>query len=161
MFYKCILFLFIISCSTALNAKDNKVNFNDLRILHFKKNSLTNRKRNLATNQLNCKGKSCYKYQPLSVTCYNKAFSSYNPVWKCKSKDLPKEIKFEDVNIICEGYGDPKDSYILKGSCSLEYSLKLTKPTSKFKRFTFLSLIIIVISSYLQNKSTINLMEPQ
>ena len=35
--------------------------------------------------------------------------------------------RFGNIEVLCEGYDYPDDSYILKGSCGLEYTLDYTK----------------------------------
>lgn len=34
--------------------------------------------------------------------------------------------RFGQIEVVCEGYDYPDDPYILKGSCSLEYTLDYT-----------------------------------
>ncbi|KAL0954439.1 hypothetical protein HGRIS_003418 [Hohenbuehelia grisea] len=42
--------------------------------------------------------------------------------WKCEA-DLPESLRFGRVEVSCEGWARPGDSFVLKGSCSLEYKL--------------------------------------
>jgi len=45
--------------------------------------------------------------------------------WACKA-DVPKYFKLGSTDVICEGYANPDDPYVLKGSCGVEYRLMLT-----------------------------------
>jgi len=42
---------------------------------------------------------------------------------KCET-DLPESLRLGRVQVSCEGWSGPGDSYVLKGSCSLEYRLQ-------------------------------------
>jgi len=41
--------------------------------------------------------------------------------------DLDSSVRFGTTTVSCEGYSQPDDPYILKGSCGLEYSLEFTE----------------------------------
>jgi len=43
--------------------------------------------------------------------------------WKCET-DLPESLRLGRVQMSCEGWSGPGDSYVLKESCSLEYRLQ-------------------------------------
>lgn len=45
--------------------------------------------------------------------------------WSCFAS-LPAEFKLGGTEVICEGYRDPDDKWVLKGSCGVEYRLLLT-----------------------------------
>ncbi len=45
--------------------------------------------------------------------------------WTCQAS-LPPEFKLGSTEVLCEGYDNPDDPYILKGSCGVEYRLILT-----------------------------------
>lgn len=61
---------------------------------------------------------TCYKYAPDVVQCYNRGFDGVDVQWECKSQ-LDENVKFGKLNVICEGYDYPDDSYILAGSCGV------------------------------------------
>lgn len=46
--------------------------------------------------------------------------------WECKT-DMDNKYRFGRIEVSCEGYSNPDDAYILKGSCGLEYTLELTE----------------------------------
>ena len=45
--------------------------------------------------------------------------------WTC-SASLPPEFKLGSTDVICEGYKNSDDPWVLKGSCGVEYRLLLT-----------------------------------
>lgn len=45
--------------------------------------------------------------------------------WTCNA-ELPPEFKLGSTDVICEGYRDADDPWILKGSCGVEYRMLLT-----------------------------------
>lgn len=40
------------------------------------------------------------------------------PQWECKA-DMDSSYRFGDIAVNCEGYNNPDDPYILKGSCGV------------------------------------------
>ncbi|EQL34626.1 hypothetical protein BDFG_03577 [Blastomyces dermatitidis ATCC 26199] len=46
--------------------------------------------------------------------------------WTCTAQ-LPPEFKLGSTDVICEGYRDKEDPWVLKGSCGVEYRLLLTE----------------------------------
>ncbi|XP_071449219.1 store-operated calcium entry-associated regulatory factor-like isoform X2 [Hetaerina americana] len=75
--------------------------------------------------QLVCAGGSagCHAYTPKVVLCKSEGWDGYSIQWECKA-DMPEKYSFGTISVICEGYDYPDDPYILKGSCSLEYTLE-------------------------------------
>ena len=53
-------------------------------------------------------------------------YDDENVQWTCKAS-LPPEFMLGSTEVICEGYDSPKDPFILKGSCGVEYRLVLTE----------------------------------
>lgn len=47
--------------------------------------------------------------------------------WKCIAQ-MSDKVRFNHVEVICEGYDYPEDDYILLGSCGLEFTLDHTDP---------------------------------
>jgi hypothetical protein len=46
--------------------------------------------------------------------------------WTCRA-NVPEEFKLGSTDVRCEGYSNPRDPFILKGSCGVEYRLLLTE----------------------------------
>ena len=67
-------------------------------------------------------------YQPPTIRCRNSgsSYTTSDIQWTCTAT-MPPEFKFGSTDVICEGYDDPDDDYILKGSCGVEYRLMLTE----------------------------------
>ncbi|KAL5334804.1 hypothetical protein BJX70DRAFT_347761 [Aspergillus crustosus] len=80
--------------------------------------------------QLNCVGPSkrtCNLYEIDSMRCTNEGFG-YNEEdvqWTCTAS-LPAEFKLGSTDVVCEGYRNADDPWVLKGSCGVEYRLLLT-----------------------------------
>lgn len=45
--------------------------------------------------------------------------------WTCKAS-VPEDFKLGSTDVMCEGYSNSKDPFILKGSCGVEYRLLLS-----------------------------------
>ncbi|OSC98530.1 DUF1183-domain-containing protein [Trametes coccinea BRFM310] len=90
--------------------------------LTFYKDEFTLSRRGSPIPQLTCIGKPCRLYQPEVVHCVNIGGSGADVDWKCEA-DLPDSLRFGKVEVSCEGWSGPGDSYVLKGSCGLEYRL--------------------------------------
>jgi len=90
--------------------------------LTFYKDALTESRRTAPIPQLICVGKPCRLYTPEVVRCESLGGAGTDIEWKCQA-DLPDSLRFGRVEVSCEGWSRPGDSYVLKGSCSLEYRL--------------------------------------
>jgi len=90
--------------------------------LTFYKDSVTLSRRTSSIPQLVCIGKACDLYMPEVVRCENIGGEGGEVDWKCEA-DLPESLRFGRVEVSCEGWSGPGDSYVLKGSCGVEYRL--------------------------------------
>jgi hypothetical protein len=54
------------------------------------------------------------------------SYGSADVEWTCKAS-LPPEFKLGSTDVVCEGYANADDQYVLKGSCGVEYRLILTE----------------------------------
>lgn len=63
------------------------------------------------------------------VECENTGFNHDKNKfdWKCHA-EISDRVRFNHVEVICEGYDYPEDDYILLGSCGLEFTLDYTNP---------------------------------
>ncbi|KAF7591272.1 Transmembrane protein 66 [Aspergillus hancockii] len=50
--------------------------------------------------------------------------------WTCTAS-LPQEFKLGSTDVVCEGYRNADDKWVLKGSCGVEYRLLLTEQGEK------------------------------
>lgn len=108
----------------------------DVKALTFYKDKKTTGRRNSAIPQMVVAGGAAAPYfTPDVIRCTNSG-SSYDDAdveWTCKAQ-LPPEFKLGSTDVICEGYDSPRDPFILKGSCGIEYRLAWTKlGEKKFK----------------------------
>lgn len=62
-------------------------------------------------------------------SCYNEGRKEKEGQisWHCEA-DLDDSVKFGLMRITCEGYSGANDTFILKGSCGLEYELDYIDP---------------------------------
>ncbi|OHE93764.1 hypothetical protein CORC01_10890 [Colletotrichum orchidophilum] len=61
------------------------------------------------------------------MRCTNNG-AGYSPEdiqWSCVAS-LPEELKLGSTDVLCEGYANADDPYVLRGSCGVEYRLALT-----------------------------------
>jgi len=100
----------------------SRVQLQNIPALTFYKDALTAARRADAIPQLSCIGKACKLYQPEAIRCTNIGGSGNNVDWKCEA-DLPSSLRLGQVRVSCEGWSKPGDSYVLQGSCGLEYRL--------------------------------------
>ncbi|OZJ03330.1 hypothetical protein BZG36_04221 [Bifiguratus adelaidae] len=115
-----VLCLFL---STLSLAAPDKVLLQKVTAITLHANKPTAARRSSPIHQLTCyDARGCAPYVPEVVQCYNVGWDGTDVQWRCEA-DLPKGIKFGDVEVSCEGYDYPDDPYILKGSCGLSYSL--------------------------------------
>jgi hypothetical protein len=83
--------------------------------LTFYKDTLTTGRRTRPIPQLVCEGAPCKLYMPDVVRCTNAGGRGSEVDWTCKA-ELPSSLKLGRVDVSCEGYSAPGDSYVLKGA---------------------------------------------
>ncbi|KAL4877721.1 hypothetical protein BJY04DRAFT_197781 [Aspergillus karnatakaensis] len=80
--------------------------------------------------QLKCVGPSelCNMYEIESMRCTNEGFGydEEDVQWTCTAS-LPGEFKLGSTDVVCEGYRNSDDPWVLKGSCGVEYRILLTE----------------------------------
>ncbi|KAF9315954.1 Store-operated calcium entry-associated regulatory factor [Podila horticola] len=113
-----------ISPASAFGSSSNqKVLLQDVRTLTLHRGRMTTGRRTSPVPQLNCiGGNACGNFEPEVVQCHNAGSDGSDVQWKCEA-DLPNNIRFGQLDVYCEGYNNPDDPYVLKGSCGLEYKL--------------------------------------
>ncbi|XP_035515641.1 store-operated calcium entry-associated regulatory factor [Morone saxatilis] len=106
---------------------DGSVLLRDVQVLTLYKGRYTTARRSSPIPQLQCVGGSagCQAFVPEVVQCQNKGWDGVDVQWECKT-DMDNTYRFGRIEVSCEGYAHPADTYILKGSCGLEYTLELT-----------------------------------
>lgn len=92
-------------------------------------NKLTTSRRVTPIPQLTCIGGNAKGLYNVDLMRCTNSGSEYDPEdiqWTCKA-NLPPEFKLGSTEVVCEGFDDAEDAYVLKGSCGVEYRLVLTE----------------------------------
>ncbi|KAJ5719659.1 hypothetical protein N7493_007237 [Penicillium malachiteum] len=103
----------------------------NVNTLTLRANRQTSARRVSSIPQLKCVGPSkrvCELYQPDTMRCKNEGYGYdvEDVEWTCQAS-LPSEFKLGSTDVICEGYRNADDKWVLKGSCGVEYRLLLTE----------------------------------
>ncbi|KAH9972763.1 hypothetical protein BGW80DRAFT_1172618 [Lactifluus volemus] len=101
----------------------SRVKLTDISALTLYSGEPTLSRRGQPIRQLVCKGDACKLFTPDVIRCVNLGGEGTEVDWKCDT-DLPEALRLGRVQVSCEGWSGPGDSYVLKGSCSLEYRLQ-------------------------------------
>ena len=104
------------------------VKLSSIKTLTLRDGALTSARRVEPIPQLACIGgnaKGLYDVDVMRCTNAGSEYGAEDIQWTCKAS-LPPEFKLGSTDVICEGYDNPDDPYILKGSCGVEYRLILT-----------------------------------
>lgn len=126
--------LFVLSIlSTALSEtppSKNAVRLSNVQTLTLYADRETSHRRVSPLPQLKCVGPQnvCKLYKIDAMRCTNQGYDydEEDIQWSCTA-DLPSEFKLGSTDVICEGYRNADDKWILKGSCGVEYRLLLTE----------------------------------
>ncbi|KAL4926448.1 DUF1183 domain protein [Aspergillus undulatus] len=99
--------------------------------LTLRGDKLTSSRRVSPIPQLKCTGPSkriCNMYEIDSMRCTNEGYGydEEDVQWTCTA-DIPGEFNLGSTDVICEGYRNADDPWVLKGSCGVEYRLLLTE----------------------------------
>ncbi|TAQ85888.1 hypothetical protein B7494_g5798 [Chlorociboria aeruginascens] len=120
----------ILSLSPAVDGAKpkNAILLSQVKSLTLHDNAKTSHRRVSAIPQLACKGPGCRYYKVDVMRCTNQGseYSEEDISWSCKAT-VPEEFKLGSTEVICEGYANSNDEYVLKGSCGVEYRLLLTE----------------------------------
>ncbi|XP_034080359.1 store-operated calcium entry-associated regulatory factor isoform X2 [Gymnodraco acuticeps] len=108
--------------------EDGSVLLRDVQALTLYRGRYTTARRSSPVLQLQCVGGSagCQAFSPDVVQCQNKGWDGVDVQWECKT-DMDNAYRFGRIEVSCEGYSQPADALILRGSCGLEYTLELTE----------------------------------
>ncbi|XP_056136033.1 store-operated calcium entry-associated regulatory factor isoform X2 [Lampris incognitus] len=114
---------------------EGSVLLRDVQVVTLYKGRYTTARRSSPVPQLQCAGGSagCGAFIPEVVQCQNKGWDGVDVQWECRT-DMDNAYRFGHIELNCEGYSHPDDSYVLKGSCGLEYTLELTEEGKKRTR---------------------------
>lgn len=100
----------------------------NVKTLTLRKDQKTAHNRVAAVPQLKCVGgnaKGLYDVDVMRCKNQGSDYDNENIQWTC-SASLSPEFKLGSTDVICEGFASSSDTYVLKGSCGVEYRLILT-----------------------------------
>ncbi|GAA5936677.1 hypothetical protein JCM1841_000222 [Sporobolomyces salmonicolor] len=104
-----------------VTTRASRIPMSSLTALTLQSSRRTTSRRLPPVPQLTCRGKC--SYQPDVVQCVKVGDDGAGGVeWKCEA-DLPRGVRFGEVEVGCEGWDGPDDPYVLRGSCGLTYHL--------------------------------------
>ena len=126
-----ILQFLLIDFSVARSYTKSKdaVLLSNVRSLTLQDGKKTTARRVSAIPQLTCVGGNAKGFYDVDVMRCKNSGSEYDPEdiqWTCQA-NLPPEFKLGSTEVVCEGFDSSADSYVLKGSCGVEYRLVLTQ----------------------------------
>ena len=106
---------------------DRAVELNSIQSLIFRQDAKTTGRRTSAVPQMTCVGGGFCgtKYEPAVVQCTNigQDYTTGDPTWKCTA-ELESGLHLGTTDVVCEGFRDRDDPWILRGSCGLEYTMQ-------------------------------------
>ncbi|MCJ1337478.1 hypothetical protein MMC09_002760 [Bachmanniomyces sp. S44760] len=113
--------------SAARSKPSNAILLSTVNALTLRANLKTTHRRVAPVPQLKCLGPACKHHTIDVLRCRNAGadYSDEDIQWTCTA-NLPEEFKLGSTDVICEGYDNSDDPYVLKGSCGVEYRLVLT-----------------------------------
>lgn len=118
----------LIQPTVSARSKPEKVLLSNIRTLTLRKDATTSHNRVSPIPQLKCAGgtaKGLYEIDTLRCKNAGAGYSDDDVQWTCTA-NLPTEFKLGSTDVICEGFANPDDPYVLKGSCGVDYRLMLT-----------------------------------
>ncbi|KAF9159406.1 Store-operated calcium entry-associated regulatory factor [Actinomortierella ambigua] len=120
-----LLFLSLFHEQAAAQSYADRVLLKDVKALTLRDGRKTAFRRTHPVPQLKCVGGNAMGsgFRPEVVQCTNVGSDGVDIQWECKA-DMPSDIRFGELEVLCEGYAYPDDPYITKGSCGLEYTLR-------------------------------------
>jgi hypothetical protein len=125
----------LLSLTFAAAPGQDAILLSNVQTLTLHGGRMTSHRRVSPVPQLKCVGPSsriCNLYSIDTMRCTNQghAYDEEDIEWTCTAS-LPAEFKLGSTNVICEGYRDSNDPWVLKGSCGVEYRLLLTDEGEK------------------------------
>jgi hypothetical protein len=132
------ILLVLLAVAVPLFADSHKkVLLQDVQTLTFYKGEKTKSRRLAPVPQLKCVGGTASDEQHYvdSVQCYNRGFDGVDFNWECVTQ-IPDRLALGKVEVVCEGFKDADDPYILAGSCALEYELNMADTKHKRVRLS-------------------------
>ncbi|XP_074604269.1 store-operated calcium entry-associated regulatory factor-like [Brevipalpus obovatus] len=125
-----ISLVFTLFCLVGTYAGSDRIKLKEIQVLTLRRGQKTTARRTSPMPQLSCVGGTARcSYIPETVQCYNRGWDGRSVNWECKA-EMDKKYAFGILEVSCEGYDHPDDSYVLAGSCGLEYTIDLVDGSS-------------------------------
>ncbi|KAG9510534.1 Ribose-5-phosphate isomerase [Fragariocoptes setiger] len=107
------------------NSIKDRIPLRDLKSITLYRGRLTTGRLTHPIPQLTCVGGTagCKLFTPQEVQCQH----SGDLNWSCHA-DMSDRVKFNHIEVICEGYEYAEDDHVLLGSCGLEFTLDYVSP---------------------------------
>ncbi|KAK4239873.1 hypothetical protein C8A03DRAFT_32068 [Achaetomium macrosporum] len=126
-----LLALLTLSSVTLAARPKDAILLSDVKSLTLRSPGLTTSRRVSPIPQLKCLSSPqlCRLAGPIkTMRCTNQgsSYTSQDIEWACVAT-LPSTVRLDRTEVICEGYSNADDAYVLKGSCGVEYTLQLTE----------------------------------
>lgn len=122
------------SPAAAATKPKNAILLSEVQSLTLRSGAKTTHRRVSASPQLKCISHAniCKLHEVDLMRCTNQGsgYSSEDIQWSCTTS-LPSTLKLGSTDVICEGYANADDEYVLKGSCGVEYRLILSEEGEK------------------------------
>lgn len=123
--------LTLLICVTDASQK-TRIKLRDIDVITLRHGQWTTGRRTRPVPQLACiGGTNRCKFLPQTVQCYNRGSNGQDIQWECKA-DMNTNLRFNKIDVTCEGYDFPEDDYVLVGSCGLEYSIDTVDGSTPF-----------------------------
>ncbi|SPQ22856.1 b906e79f-4f2c-44af-b454-3f538bb034c3 [Thermothielavioides terrestris] len=110
----------------------NAILLSEVQSLTLHANRKTTSRRVPAIPQLRCTSAPalCRLADVRTLRCTNQgaSYTAQDVEWACTAPGgLPAAVRLDATKVICEGYESADDAYVLRGSCGVEYTLRLTE----------------------------------
>ncbi|AEO68876.1 uncharacterized protein THITE_2130565 [Thermothielavioides terrestris NRRL 8126] len=110
----------------------NAILLSEVQSLTLHANRKTTSRRVPAIPQLRCTSAPalCRLADVRTLRCTNQgaSYTAQDVEWACTAPGgLPAAVRLDATEVICEGYESADDAYVLRGSCGVEYTLRLTE----------------------------------
>lgn len=122
------LLLTLLIAAASAKKPSNAILLSSVKTLTLRGDQKTTARRVKAIPQLKCVGgnaKGLYEVDVMRCKNSGSEYDAEDISWTCQAS-LPSEFKLGSTDVICEGYANADDPYVLKGSCGVEYRLSLT-----------------------------------
>ncbi|GKT37734.1 Store-operated calcium entry-associated regulatory factor like protein [Aduncisulcus paluster] len=143
LFFSSLCIILCILCEYVLSDV-TPVHISQLSVLVFHRDSFTTSRKAAYYPQIELIGGNAANDAsiPDQITCENIGYDGISVAWQCTT-EMPVQFKLSRTDVVCEGWTQPGDSYIVPGSCSVQITIdysgksQSTKPSIIVEETTF------------------------